>query len=387
MDDGFRVVDKETHQRNLKNLIAKYKSQPSQPLYDYADMMYVGDITVGTPPTHFLVVLDTGSTDVWIPGNNCKVEKSGEKCNKTLFDEKASSSYKDLDRQFEIHYGTGHVKGHVGEDTVVLCGSGNNGVLFSGGSGNDGDSGKDGDSGNDGLKIVNQGIGVVDRLDHLTNGYQNMEGIVGLGFSTSSEENVTSIFEKAVEEKLVDEPIFTVWMDEEGLDSEGKVGGQITYGGLDTDHCSSGIDYAQITNTHWWLFEIDDFEVNGEPIGQKYRVVTDTGTSFITAPADVFLQITIEFGARYDFDDLVFKLPCNSNISLTVVLNNKRHVIEAEHLMIKQGDSKECILAVEEVNFDDIDFILGDPFIRQFCQVHDVENKRVGLAKSKPKTL
>lgn len=29
------------------------------------------------------------------------------------------------------------------------------------------------------------------------------------------------------------------------------------------------------------------------------------------------------------------------------------------------------------------DWILGDPFLRQFCNIHDVKNKRIGFATSK----
>ena len=42
-----------------------------QPQTDYDDVVYVANVTLGTPSQAFLVVLDTGSSNLWVPKATC----------------------------------------------------------------------------------------------------------------------------------------------------------------------------------------------------------------------------------------------------------------------------------------------------------------------------
>ena len=57
------------------------------PIINYDNLQYVGQFGFGTPPQKLKVVLDTGSTKLWLPIKGCKChDKNG-------FNPNLSSSY------------------------------------------------------------------------------------------------------------------------------------------------------------------------------------------------------------------------------------------------------------------------------------------------------
>lgn len=83
-------------------------------LTNFYNNEYVGRIGVGTPIQYFTVVFDTGSSDLWIPGNDCSSCGTS-----SLFDISLSSTFVSLQQDsslvdFQISYGSGNVVGYVG---------------------------------------------------------------------------------------------------------------------------------------------------------------------------------------------------------------------------------------------------------------------------------
>lgn len=82
-----------------------------------SDSSYYGSLAIGTPPASFDVILDTGSSDMWIAGQGC------QSCgNVPMFNPVASSSFKNTTTPFHITYGSGAADGTLGMDVVQMAG-------------------------------------------------------------------------------------------------------------------------------------------------------------------------------------------------------------------------------------------------------------------------
>lgn len=363
------------------------------------DLFYVSNITIGTPPQRFRVILDTGSTDMWITDSNCgrteaatkqpcfrfctligplcefacgkecckEDEQSNDMCKgKNLFNAYASNTYKKLNGTWVIEYGTGSASGTYGEDVVRL-----------------GD-----DDGSQQLVIPKQAIGQALKI---SDQYKNdeIDGIVGLAYTKMDVVQIVPPLLNAWNQHLLDQPIFTVWLEHKGFESN-VPGGMFTYGGFDDEHCEFSNDFVfhPLTSNEYWQFSMGQISVGHFYYSARgdYQAFSDTGTSAIAGPAWIIASIAKALGGKYDAKHGAFVSNC-SGITKNIGLKIGGHNYEIEPLnFIVQVDEHTCWLALSQIDgaaFGGADFILGDPFIRQYCNVHDFYRKRIAFAKAK----
>jgi hypothetical protein len=333
----------------------------SQPFIDYYDDFYLGNMSLGTPPQQFTnIVLDTGSSNLWVIDAACKTQAckgypdSGY--TKNQFDTTKSSSWKKDGQRFSIQYGSGSCSGYLGDD---VCSFG-------------------------GLTIQDQKFGVANTIAEVF-GYQPVDGILGLGWPQLAVDKVTPPMQNLLPQ--LDQPIFTVWMDRvKDHIPMGENAGLITYGALDPVNCGSTVQYVPLSATTYWQFPIDGFAVGSYSATKKDQVISDTGTSWIGAPSAAIQGVVTATKAKYDFQNELYYVKCDqmSNLpSLMFTIGGNQYEVKSVHYVVDLGlGGGNCALT-----FFDMDgggfgpaWILGDTFIRAWCNVYDIGQKRIGFA-------
>lgn len=340
----------------------------SQPFLDYYDDFYLGAITLGTPAQTFSnIVLDTGSSNLWIIDAAC----TSQACKgypdsgytKNQFDTTKSSTWKKDGQRFSIQYGSGSCSGYLGDDVLTFGG----------------------------LTIQDQKFGVATTIAQVF-GYQPVDGILGLGWPSLAVDKVVPPMQNLLPQ--LDQPIFTVWLDRKADHIPmGESAGLITYGALDAVNCDSNVQYVPLSATTYWQFPIDGFTAGSYSSTKKDQVISDTGTSWIGAPSAAINGVVKATNAQYDFENELYYVPCSQMKTLPDIVFTiggvKYNVPSVEYVVDLELGQGNCALT-----FFDMDgggfgpsWILGDTFIRAWCNVYDIGQKRIGFALAKHPNL
>jgi hypothetical protein len=236
-------------------------SNPDTPLNNYNDTEYIGPISIGTPPQNFVVVFDTGSSNLWVPSTTCT--DLGCK-GKNKYNSAASSTYVKNGKPITIQYGTGSMSGYLAQDTVNVGGA----------------------------NILNQVFGDATTLANFFYN-QPLDGILGLAYPSIAADGVTPVFDNMIAQKLVAAPIFGVYLDS----SSGQTGSQISFGATVSSLYSGSFSYVPVSQQTYWSVNIQSIGVNNKAVAcnNGCKGIVDTGTSVLVGPTSKSLIEKIKF--------------------------------------------------------------------------------------------
>lgn len=323
------------------------------PVSNFMNAQYFSEITIGTPPQTFKVVLDTGSSNLWVPSQSC----GSIACYlHSKYDSSASSSYKKNGSSFEIHYGSGSLEGFVSQDTVTI-----------------------GD-----LKIKNQDFAEATSEPGLAFAFGRFDGILGLGYDRISVNGIVPPFYQMVNQKLIDEPVFSFYLgdtNDEGDESEA------IFGGVNKDHYEGKITTIPLRRKAYWEVDLDSLSFGDETADlENTGVILDTGTSLIALPSNLAEMLNAEMGAKKGYNGQ-YSVECDKRDSLpdvTFSLSGYNFSITPYDYILEVSGS--CISTFMGMDFPEPVgplAILGDAFLRKWYSIYDLEKGTVGLAKAK----
>ncbi|VDO39954.1 unnamed protein product, partial [Onchocerca flexuosa] len=302
------------------------------------------------------------SSDLWVISTECNSQscRGNELHPKNRFDPTLkSSTYTEIGRSFSIAYASGYAAGVLGSDVVSF----------------------------DGFTIPKQIFGVAKRISYVF-GDIPIDGIMGLGWPAISSFHATTTMQNILD--VMDEPIMTVYMTRQMEPiTEVVYGGQITFGAFDRENCDNWIDWVQLTSQSFWQFTITGLQVSSFMSNNWLQGISDTGTSFLVVPSFLMKPITKNINATFSFQYGTYIIDCSmqkTGPDIEIGIGGMPFVIPSNQYVLKYTDENEnaiCIFGAFEnfgVGFGP-SWILGDIFIRSYCNVYDFANNRIGFAE------
>ncbi|KAJ2082415.1 hypothetical protein H4R24_001583 [Coemansia sp. RSA 988] len=351
--------------RRMKNLVEKPLQNNKAILTNVKDYYYYGYIGVGNPPQKFSVVFDTGSSNIWVPGEACVSEACNEH---RRFSNRSSTTFQSSPQKIQIQYGTGFIAGDVGVDTVQVTNS---------------------------LTLHNQSFAVTsleDKTFELPR--SQFDGLFGLGFTGGAEGGIRSPVDTMLQENVLKEPYFGIKLQKGGEQGNGE----ITFGSYDKSYASK-LEWIDVYGNIFWAATMEGIFYGDEPQNYLYgadkvnaadglltseqkakasrKALLDTGSSLIYGDPYSLSAMSARIGANV----LTGEVPCGSLSSLKsfhFVIGGKRFSMKPNEYIFHDPVSGIC--EVQWMPVSEHLWVMGIPFLQAHYTVYDVKSHKMGLA-------
>ncbi|RCK54695.1 Candidapepsin-1 [Candida viswanathii] len=339
-DDAAIVTKRQTIPVTLKN----------------EQITYAADITVGSNAQKQTVIIDTGSSDLWVvdKGASCHPRftgQTGDFCkDQGTYTPSSSSTSQNLGTPFSITYGDkSSSQGTWYKDTIGFGGA----------------------------SIKNQ------QFADVTSTSIN-QGILGIGYKTNEAyanyDNVPVTLKK---QGVISKNAYSLYLNAPDADT-----GKIIFGGVDHAKYSGELIELPVTSTRELRIRLNSLSLDGTGVSAPLDALLDSGTTFTYLQDNVFRQIVDKFDAEITYDSAghsLYLVDCDlpGNVDFNFINNAKITVPSTEFAVpLYTTDGQlypKCQLALVSGSSN----ILGDNFLRSAYIVYDLDDNKISLAQVK----
>ncbi|KAJ7646600.1 aspartyl protease [Roridomyces roridus] len=321
------------------------------------DSSYFGTVDIGTPPQSFNLILDTGSSDLWVADTSCQT------CSQStpVFNHASSSTFQVSTEQQTIMYGSGQVTGTISQESVSM------------GS----------------FSFGKQGFLAAQTTSrNLLTG--TVSGIMGLAFSALSATQTTPFWQNLVAQNQLESTEMGFWLSRfRGTKfTEEEPGGSFTLGGTNATFFTGDIEFLPMVGSSppaFWQLGMEEITVQGNQLGlsvtgSQAPSAIDTGTTLIGGPsADVAaLWGQIQGSEPMPTMPGFFQYPCSTSLQISLSFGGKLWPINPADLNIGSGTQpSSCVGGIFDLtqgsniadNGGNPIWVVGDTFLKNVYTV------------------
>ncbi|NXQ86847.1 PEPC protein, partial [Nyctibius grandis] len=141
---------------------------------------YFGEISLGTPPQNFLVLFDTGSSNLWVPSTYCQTQAC---LNHAKFAPNQSSTFVYNGQSYTLSYGSGALTVVLGYDTLTI----------------------------QSISVTNQEFGLSENEPTQPFYYANFDGILGMAYPSLAAGGTPTALQGMLQQNQLTEPVFSFY--------------------------------------------------------------------------------------------------------------------------------------------------------------------------------
>jgi len=326
--------------------------------------MYTGKVKIGSNKQEFDLIIDTGSSTLWVEETGCSLCADFDH----KFNPSKSTTFKPSTNQQTITYGDGsYVLGTVSQDLIFI--------------------------GDDVVLNTTSNFLLVTTATMSTDNDNVYDGILGLGFSSLNFNNPTLI-DSLYASKAITSRLFALY-----LNRLGKIGDDEGYGSFPSTLEIGTFDYLKytgnsspevftfpITSTGYWSTDkVTGLNLGAVSITAPLPVIFDSGTSLIVIDTTSFLKLYSALNEDYTCalsdDGSLLACYCKSTSDMpNMVLTSTLYEFTIPSNNVWYREKDVCLLLVSSGSEDF--WILGDVFLRDFYVVYNMDAMTVTIANT-----
>ncbi|KAF1780599.1 Peptidase family A1 domain [Phytophthora cactorum] len=319
------------------------------PLENFMEFQFFGPIAIGSPPQEVLVCFDTGSSDLWVPGNKCEACAGQDR-----FNHSQSSTFHESTTHpaFAVQYGSGKVSGHFGQDVVHVAQ----------------------------FQVQDTTVGIV-RTEEESMARMKADGLLGLAFDGLSTFSHPPLFFALLEQYPELDSVFAFYLN--------------FMGSLQASWQMTDV-LPQFGQWTFWRIHLHSVNVgkHRNACADGCVAFVDSGTSLIGIPGTLYLNFLYEVATfaqnqgcycgfvQYGFQCFLCAPEDFPPLRIGVG-GNHYYVLEGSDYTLCVGLT--CIVLVQPSGQEM--WVLGDVFMKKFYSLYDVKKKQMGFACAANSTL